>query len=127
LPPDGLLDVSRVRHRTDAVRLLRTTLADVARAAVATSPGAEQVAIDVPSGLPDVVTDPMLLERVIANVVANALRYSPPGLPPRVVADRRRCGAELRVIDRGPGVPQTRWKHLFEPSSGLAMHAQRRD
>jgi two-component system sensor histidine kinase KdpD len=59
--------------------LLPTTLADVVRAAAATIHGAEHLAIDVPAELPDVLTDPVLLERVIANVVANSLRYSPPG------------------------------------------------
>jgi two-component system sensor histidine kinase KdpD len=116
---EGLLSVGRVQHGANAVRLLPTRLADVARAAVAGIPGGQHLTIDVPPGLPDVITDPMLLERVIANVVANALRCSPPGTPARLVADRQGCRVELRVIDRGPGVPPTRWKDLFQPFEQL--------
>lgn len=116
---EGLLDVSRVQHRAGAVSLLPTALADVARTAVATVPKADRLAIEVPTELPSVLTDPMLLERVIANVVANALRYSPPGMPPRLTAQRHGCWAELRVIDQGPGVPPTRWAHLFQPFERL--------
>jgi two-component system sensor histidine kinase KdpD len=114
---EGLLDANRIQHCEGAVRLLPTRLADVVRAAAATIVGAEHLAM--PAGLPDVVTDPVLLERVIANVVANALRYSPPGIAPRLTADRRGGRVELRIIDRGRGVPPTRWKHLFQPFERL--------
>lgn len=114
---EGLLDANRIR--AGAVGLLPTALAEVTRTAVATVPEADHLAIDVPTGLPDVITDPMLLERVIANVVANALRYSPPGMAPRLTADRHGSWVELRVIDRGPGVPQTRWERLFRPFERL--------
>jgi two-component system sensor histidine kinase KdpD len=116
---EGLLDANRIRHCAGAATLLPTKLLHVVRAALATIPGAERLVIDVPADLPDVITDPMLLERVIANVVANALRHSPPGLPPRLVADRRKCRVELRVIDRGPGVPRARWAQLFRPYERL--------
>jgi two-component system sensor histidine kinase KdpD len=116
---EGLLDANRIQHRAGAVSLLPTALTDVARTAVATVPEADHLAIDVPAGLPDVLTDPMLLERVIANVVANALRYSPPGMAPSLTADRRGCWVELRVIDQGPGVPPTRWEQLFQPFERL--------
>jgi two-component system sensor histidine kinase KdpD len=116
---EGLLDANRIQHCEGAVRLLPTTLTDVVSAAAATIQGAEHLAIDVPAELPDVVTDPVLLERVIANVVANALRYSPPGTAPRLAADRRGDRVELRIIDRGRGVPPTRWKHLFQPFERL--------
>jgi two-component system sensor histidine kinase KdpD len=114
-----LLDANRIQHQAGAIRVLPTALADVVRTAVATVPGADHLQTEVPVGLPEVMTDPILLERVIANVVANALRYSPPGLPPRLAADYRGRLVELRVIDRGPGVPPTRWKQLFQPFERL--------
>jgi two-component system, OmpR family, sensor histidine kinase KdpD len=116
---EGLLDANRIQHRSGAVSFRPTALANVARAAVATVPQADQLAIDVPTGLPDVITDPMLLERVIANVVANAVRHSPPGMPPRLAAHRHGSWVELHVIDQGPGVPKTQWEHLFQPFESL--------
>jgi two-component system sensor histidine kinase KdpD len=116
---EGLLDANRIQHRAGAVSLLPTALADVARAAVATVPDADHLAIDVPAGLPDVITDPMLLERVIANVVANAVRHSSPGMPPRLAAHRHGSWVELHVIDQGPGLPKTQWEHLFRPFERL--------
>jgi two-component system sensor histidine kinase KdpD len=47
------------------------------------------------------MADPPIMERVIANVVANALRYSPEGSPPLLTASAGRGRVGLRVIDRG--------------------------
>jgi two-component system sensor histidine kinase KdpD len=52
-----------------------------------------------------VLADPGLLERVIANLAGNALRYAPAGLPPRLTASALGGRVELSVIDRGPGIP----------------------
>jgi two-component system, OmpR family, sensor histidine kinase KdpD len=116
---EGLLDVNRIHHRADTVHLLPSGLAEIVRAAVATVPEADRLEVNVPTGLPNVTTDPMILERVVANVVANALRFSPPGTPPRLVADRRGSWIELRVIDQGPGVFLARWEKLFQPFERL--------
>jgi two-component system sensor histidine kinase KdpD len=116
---EGLLDAHRIEHRAGAVHMLPTGLADVVYAAVATVPEADRLAVDLPTGLPNVTTDPTLLERVIANVVANALRFSPPEAPPHLVANRRGSWIELRVIDQGPGVSRARWRQLFQPFEQL--------
>jgi len=81
---------------------------------------ADAVRIDVPETLPEVSTDPALLERVLANLVSNAVRYSPPGTPPTITgslfdvpdAGRR---IELRVIDHGPGIPEADRERAFVP------------
>jgi signal transduction histidine kinase len=49
--------------------------------------------------------DPAIMERVIANLIGNALRYSPPAAPPLVTAAARGGRVEVRVIDHGPGIP----------------------
>lgn len=116
----GLLDAQRIQCRAGSIQLRPTPLADVVYAALATVPEADRVAVELPAGLPDVTTDPMLLERVIANVVANAMRFSPSETPPRLVADRHRAWIDLRVVDQGPGVPQARWAQLFEPFERLS-------
>jgi two-component system, OmpR family, sensor histidine kinase KdpD len=116
---EGLLDANRIQHRAATVQLLSTRLTDVVRAALSTVPEADRVTVDLPTGLPDVLTDSVLLERVIANVVANALRFSPPKTPPRLVADRRGSCIELRVMDNGPGVSRMQWEQLFQPFERL--------
>ena len=69
--------------------------------------------VDLPPGLPKVVADPPVMERVIANLTANALRYSPAGSPPLLTATAGRGRIELRVIDCGPGVPEADRDRIF--------------
>jgi two-component system, OmpR family, sensor histidine kinase KdpD len=59
----------------------------------------------VPETLPRVHADPGLLERAVANVVANALAWSPPDRPVQVTAARQGDRVELQVIDHGPRHP----------------------
>jgi len=63
------------------------------------------ITVDISEELPEVLADPGLLERVIANLAGNALRYAPAGLPPRLTASALGGRVELSVIDRGPGIP----------------------
>jgi two-component system sensor histidine kinase KdpD len=83
-------------------------------------PPAREVTVHVPAGLPQVTADPALMERVIANVTANALRYSPAGWAPLLMASARDCRVELRVIDHGPGVTEADRDRMFAPFQRLA-------
>jgi two-component system, OmpR family, sensor histidine kinase KdpD len=69
----------------------------------------------VPDGMPLVLADPGLLERVLANLFANALYHSPPGRPPALQAHRAGDSVVLEVIDHGPGVPDALKTEIFEP------------
>jgi two-component system sensor histidine kinase KdpD len=73
----------------------------------------------MPATLPEVQVDPGILERVIANVTANALRYSPPGSPPRLTASAMADRVELRIVDRGPGIPEADRDRIFVPFQRL--------
>jgi two-component system sensor histidine kinase KdpD len=66
-----------------------------------------------------VLADPGLLERVLANLVANAVRYSPPDRPPLVTGSALADRVELRVIDRGPGIPAEAHDRVFAPFQRL--------
>ena len=76
--------------------------------------------VAVSPGLPQVLVDPPIMERVIANVTANALRYSPSGSPPLLTARARGDRVELRVVDRGPGVPEADRDRMFVPFQRLS-------
>jgi two-component system sensor histidine kinase KdpD len=76
--------------------------------------------VEMSEDLPLFTADPGLLERALANLVANALRYSPPGQPPtlaaRAVQNRNASGAvQIDVIDHGPGVPPDQWERIVQP------------
>ena len=69
------------------------------------APQVSAVTVDLPSDLPQVMADPPIMERVMANLAANTLRYSPAGSPPRLTASTRGDRIELRIPDRGPAPP----------------------
>ena len=78
-----------------------------------------RIRLDVPDGMPLVLADPGLLERVLANLFANALHYSPPTRPPALRARRVDDAVVLEVIDHGPGVPDKLKQRIFEPFQRL--------
>lgn len=75
----------------------------------------DSVDLDVPETLPMVAVDPGLLERSVANLVENAVKYSPPGRRVLVSASVLVDRVEVRVVDRGPGVPDEAKDRIFEP------------
>jgi two-component system sensor histidine kinase KdpD len=113
----NLLDLSRLQ--TGAVRpaLRAASLEEVVPIAV--EPWLADLALDVPEDLPLVHTDPGLFERVVANVVSNAVRHSPPGAKVLFTASAARDSVELRIADTGPGVPDDRKATMFEPFQRL--------
>lgn len=72
------------------------------------------IAVDVPSDLVMHVM-PSLVEQAVANLVANAITYSPAGSTVRIVGAARDDGmAELSVIDNGPGIAPHHLPRIFE-------------
>ena len=117
---DNLLDMSRLQAGALAIFPRPTDLAEiVARSLDDLGPAARAVTISIPERLPEIAVDPGILERVIANLTANALRYSPPGTPPTLSGSALRDRVELRVIDRGPGIPEEHRDQMFVPFQRL--------
>jgi two-component system sensor histidine kinase KdpD len=77
------------------------------------------VIVDIPDSLPEIRVDPGILERVIVNLTGNALRYSPAGKPPLLAASALGERVELRVVDRGPGIPAKDRDRVFVPFQRL--------
>lgn len=75
---------------------------------------AARVHLQLPEGLPLVPLDPVLMERVVGNLLENALKYSPPDSPIVLTARRTNATAELVVADRGPGIPAPERERIFE-------------
>ena len=117
---DNLLDMSRLQ--AGALSLFpRPAGVDeiVARSLDDLGPRSRSVVVDIPESLPEVRVDPAILERVIVNVTENALRYSPSGKPPRLTASALGDRVELRVTDRGPGIPAKERDRVFVPFQRL--------
>ena len=110
----SLLDVSRLQAGVLPVFPRPAILEEVIASALGgIGPQARAVIVRIPREMPRIMADPQLLERVIANVTANALRYSPSGSPPLLTASARGGRATLRVIDYGPGVPEADRDRIF--------------
>ena len=110
---DNLLDLSRLDAGALALRTGPVALEEIVPRALAGVP-TERVEVDVPSTLPMVDGDPGLLERILANLVENALRYTAPGQAIRVTAGSVKDRVVLRVIDHGPGVPSAKLDSIFQ-------------
>jgi two-component system sensor histidine kinase KdpD len=92
--------------------------------ALATLPSSGRgVRVEVGETLPRVDVDPELLERAVANIVANARQWSPPTSRVTVRGDARNGRVELRVIDHGPGVPAEGRDRMFLPFQRLGDRA----
>lgn len=113
---DSMLDVSRLQagslpvfpRPSDLGEIIASSLSDV-------GPLAQAVTVHVPGDLPQVMADPAIMERVIVNLVGNALRYAPVRSPLQLTASALGDRVELRVIDCGPGIPEADRDRAFMP------------
>ena len=111
---ENLLDMSRLeagkaephREPIDLTEVLEATKAG------ASDPDSIRLALD--SDLLLVEADAAQLERAFANLIENAARYSG-GRPVSVVSRSVGGNIVVRVVDQGPGIPESEWKRIFEP------------
>ena len=117
---DNLLDMSRLQAGVLSVVSRTVALDEVVPLALDDlGPAGKPVVVDVSDDLPLALADPGLLQRVIANLVANALQYSPPGVRPTVSGSYLGQRVELRIIDHGPGIAPADLTRVFAPFQRL--------
>ncbi|HZQ35357.1 MAG TPA: ATP-binding protein, partial [Dehalococcoidia bacterium] len=117
----NLLDLSRIEAGAlrleldwnDLEELLREAAYRAERAEAASIPRPIEVSIDRP--LPFLRFDYLLIDRVVANLLENALHYSPPGSPVRIVVAAEPGEVRVTVRDQGPGIPPEERERVFTP------------
>jgi two-component system sensor histidine kinase KdpD len=116
----NLLDMSRLQAGAVRVNSRAVYLEDIVAAALASvEHDPRRVDVAVPETVPPVEADATLLERAVANILANALAWSPHDRPVRIEAAPIGGRVHLRIIDCGPGVTPTDRERVFQPFQRL--------
>ncbi|GAA2567664.1 sensor histidine kinase KdpD [Winogradskya consettensis] len=119
----NLLDMSRLQAGAFGVTATAIGAEEIVpRALDDLGPDGRTVTLHIPDDLPALHADPGLLERVLVNLTANALRHSPAARPPVITASSHGHTVEIRIIDHGPGIPENRWPEVFLPFQRLGDH-----
>ena len=117
---ENLLDMSRLQAGALAMHLQPIGVAELIPIAVDDlGDVGRDVLVRDADDVPDVTADAALLERVLANLIANAVRHSPPDRPPMVSVSEHAGRVEVRVIDHGPGIPAADHDRVFLPFQRL--------
>jgi two-component system sensor histidine kinase KdpD len=111
-----LLDLSRLQAGAAAPHAEVWPLDElITRALASLGRAAGRVQVSLPDDLPPVRVDAAQLERVLANLLENALRFSPPETDVTVRATATRRDLIVRIVDHGPGLPDGADARIFEP------------
>jgi len=112
---DNLLALSRLQAGAAAAQLEVWRVEDIVYRALAEVTGADRVKVSIPEDMPPVTVDAVQVQRILVNLLENALKFSPEQAQVTVRGTKTRKEAILRVIDQGRGVPEEELEHVFEP------------
>jgi two-component system sensor histidine kinase KdpD len=116
---ENLLDMSRLQTESMDVLEQSIDVRDLIEAAVGSlGPHSKEVQIDVPTSLPRIRADPVLLERAIANLIDNGIIHAD-GVGLRVEAAAVAGRVDIRIIDRGHGIRRQDQDIVFRPFQRL--------
>jgi len=109
-----LLDVERLSRGTIEPNILQTEVRDVVMRVIEQSAGNGRMKVHI-SGPEKAYIDPALVERILENLISNAVKHTPPQTKIWVKVSRRNGELHLVVEDSGPGVPDEIKQAIFEP------------
>ncbi|PZS11184.1 MAG: hypothetical protein DLM64_07130 [Solirubrobacterales bacterium] len=112
---DDLLDLSKIQAGAVTPRADWCDLHDAVSCAAAHLRAEHPLELVLPPDLPLVRADAAQLERVFCNLIENAVKFSPPGVPVRISAGVGSGRVTVRVADHGRGIPSQHRPHVFEP------------
>lgn len=107
------IDTEQVRLDVREIDLVGLTAKVAGACEAAAQRGGARLAVDLPAAPIHLACDPGRIERVLRNLVQNALRSSPPGGAVRVAVRRLETAAEVRVSDEGPGIATDDLPNVF--------------
>jgi two-component system, OmpR family, sensor histidine kinase KdpD len=110
-----LLDFSRLEAGAVEMHPQLWSVDELVGQAIEAVPDAERVIVELDPEAPPVRVDAAQLERVLANLVENALKFSPPETPVVVRVERGATELRIHVVDRGPGVSAADRETIFQP------------
>ena len=113
----NLMDLSRLRAGALLPNPEAVPLEDVVSSVVARlrpTLAGRDFAVRIRPDVPPVMVDVVQMDQVLTNVIENAVRYSPPGTPLILAAVRWQDMVEVKIADRGPGVPADERARVFE-------------
>jgi len=111
---ENLLAASRLEAGVVTAELEAIGLDEVVARVLLALPDAPRVHVEVPDDLPPVRADVGLAERILGNVIENALRFTPAGLMVTVRAAARGDVVDCDVVDHGPGLPDAQYATIFK-------------
>lgn len=113
----NLLDMTRLGHGTMTLRRDWIGVDELIGSAVGRfrryQPDIE-FTLSIDANLPPIWVHPALLEQALFNVIENAVKFSPPGVPVVIQAFRVDDRLRIEVIDRGPGIPEEERRRIFD-------------
>jgi signal transduction histidine kinase len=120
----NVLDVSRSESGSMPLHLTRTDIGRIAAEGIATLGRIPHVKVELTTPLTPVMAnvDGEVVRRVIANLVGNAVKFTPRGGSVQVVVQPRDDSAEVRVTDAGPGIPTEYYEKIFEKFGQIENH-----
>ncbi len=112
---EELLDLSVIQRGELRLNLAPVTMpAMLAETVPQFAPPDRVVTLDAAPGLPEVMSDGSRLIQVVGNLVANAVKFSPPDTPIEVSASLVDQTVEIRVTDHGAGIPEVDRERIFD-------------
>jgi len=120
---EGMLSVRLLEEEEMKPAKERVRIDSLVADAIGTLQGASKSArVPLQASVPDPIdamVDRKLVMRALENVISNAIKYSPKGVPVEVAARRRDLRVEVDVSDRGPGIPDDLKSSMFQKFGSL--------
>lgn len=110
----NITELTRLESGQIRAQLVAVPIGDAAETAVSQLPGSPWVAVNLSDPEPVAAADPVLLERVLVNLLENAVKYSPPGSPIQLRASRDGARVVIAVADEGVGIAPEDLPHVFD-------------
>jgi two-component system sensor histidine kinase KdpD len=117
---ENLLDLSRLEAGAASPHPELWTADALVAQALEQTGAADRVEVSIPHDLPPVQVDASQVLRALVNLLENAVKFSPPDEPVNVRIASTRRELLIRVVDRGPGVPDEERERIFEPFRRVA-------